>query len=659
MRAHGGCIVLDTAAVPRSRACAHSNGLRYAGRGVLAAFGITGNMERRTSAILAADVVGFSELMRRDEEATLEVLQELFAVMRQRIEERHGRVFGGSGDSLLAEFPSPVQAVRCAVEIQRTIRQRNAGTPENRQMYVRVGMNMGEVIVSGNDLQGNSINLAVRIEGLADPGGITLSESIYRNVKDQFNATFEDMGQHRVRGFSDPVRTYRIGFADPAAQESPTSQEPTLGRRSRKRNVSAGSSAVAARREGSVKPVIVVLRFSNLSGDPEQEYFCQGLTNDVATELSKFSSFSVVSSITAVAHGEKPVRAQDARRELGARYVLEGSVQKTAGRLRINVQLIEASIHRHVWAKRFDRDAADVLSLQDEIVENIVAALALKVEAEERARAMRKATVNVNAYDAFLKGSYLWLLHAYMDETKKTLLSARKWFEEATSLDPNYGRAWAWLSLTYTQEWLRSWSGRSALDHAGRLAKKALVIDPADYNVHWILAYYYLNARQFELAFSEYQMALSLNPNDANLLAELGEAFVYVGQHEKGLDLIRQAMRMNRHLSDWYRVNVAWVNYLAAEYEAAVGEIAQLAIANADALLILAASQAQIANRHETGGRTEAAAAAIELASAALRQTGTGRPRWTVAKERQKSPFKRVEDLDHWLNGLRKAGLPE
>jgi adenylate cyclase len=610
-----------------------------------------GSLERRTVAILATDVVGFSQLMRQDEEATLAALKELFAVIRQLVEECHGHAFGGAGDSLLAEFSSPVQAVRCAIEIQRRIKLFNSHESKI-QVQMRIGINMGEVIATESGLQGNSVNLAVRLEGLADPGGITMSAAIFRNVKDQITVNFEDLGHHRVRGFPDPIHTYRVRPDDTPSEGRVTPSSvapPGFGRLS----PNAGADIVSAR------PTIVVLPFSNLSGDPQQEYFCHGLTNDITTELSKFSSLSVVSYVTAFAFRNKNLRIHEVSHELGVRYVLEGSIQKTADRLRINAQLIDAIADRHVWAKRFDREVVDVFLLQDEIVQNVVAAMALKVEAEERERAIRKATVNLNAYDAFLKGSHQWLFHSYVDETRDTLLDARHWFEIATSLDPNYGRAWAWLSLTYIQEWIRAWGGRSSLDQAGKLAKKAVIIDSTDYNNHWILAYFYLNSRQFDLALSEYELATSLNPYDANLLAEFGEAMVYVGEQDKGLDLIQHAMKINPHLSEWYHIDVAWVHYLKTHYQAAINEIAKLALPNADALLILAASHAQVADQLLAKGMEADATLQKKLAKLALRRAKIGRPRWTINKERQKSPFKREEDLNHWLDGLLKAGLPQ
>ena len=602
------CLSLETIGNPLNCDVSHSEGSD-----------LGKSIERRVCAILAADVVGFSALMRRDEEETLRALKELFATMRLLVDERHGRVFSGAGDSLLAEFPSPIQAVRCAVETQKAIGQRNAGEAEDRQMHLRIGINMGEVIAVEDNLQGNSVNLAVRIEGLADPGGIAISDTVYRHVRYQSAVKFEDMGEQRVRGFTDAVHTYRMAPAEAPANALASAKVQKDDKATLNNTAPNGTAFDAAGGEQSEKPVIVVLPFSNLSGDPLQDYFCHGLTNDITTELSKFSSLSVVSTTTALAYSSRPIRVQDARRDLNARYVLEGSVQRTADRIRINLQFIEAAIDKHVWAKRLDRATADVFSLQDEIIENVVAALALKVEAEERERAMRRATLNLNAYDAFLKGSYLWLLHSNTDETKKTLLDARQWLESATSLDPNYGRAWAWLSLTYIQEWLRSWSGRSALDQAGQLAKKAILIDAGDYNIHWILAYYHLNARHFDLALNEYQLAVSLNPNDANLLAEFGEALVYVGEHDKGLELILQAMRMNPHLSEWYRIDVAWVKYLKKDYDAAISEIYGLANPNTDAQLILAAASAQLADQHPAKSGFDAARSANEFTRNALR----------------------------------------
>jgi TolB-like protein/class 3 adenylate cyclase len=620
-------------------------------------------MERRLAAILATDVVGFSRLLAKDEETTLSTLRDYDAVTNQLVSEHHGRVFGGSGDSVLAEFPSPVQAVLCAIDIQRFVAAQNPHQPADLQMRLRIGVNFGEVIEANDELQGSSINLATRIEGLADPGGIVISEEVHRLVKSHLRTAIEDMGRHRLRGFSEPVQVYRVMDAgEPQPAPGSAALSPLMSARPGSLRPAGKGGESQAQRVDSIrsrKPAIIVLPFANHSGDPQQDYFCHGLTDDLTTELSRFSSLSVISFSTALTYKDSPLRVRDVSRDLGVRYVLEGGVQRTTDRVRINVQLIEAPEDRHLWAERFERPISDLLVLQDEIIERVVAAMALKLEATERIQAMKKPTSNLNAYDAFMRGSHLWFFHLSIDETKQSLLESRSWLEKAKALDPNYGRAWSWLALTHAQEWLQSWGGEASLELAVRLAKQAVAIDKDDYHNHWVLAYCYLHSRQFDLALGKYRQAIQMNRNDANLLAEFAEALVYVGQREEGLKLTRHAMAMNPNFPEWYRGDVAWVYYLGKSYGAAVTELEQIDNPNADTLLILAACRAQItAGQSQAPGRGVATAAA-QPASDLMPQINAKRPHWTLAKERRKSPFKSSADLEHWLDGLRKAGLPE
>ena len=596
-------------------------------------------MERRLAAILFADVVGYSRLMERDEAQTLALLQVLHHDITEPLAATYnGKIIKFMGDGVMIEFASAVNAVECAVDMQRRACETSAAArPENR-LVLRIGINLGDVMAANGDIYGDGVNIAARLEHLAEPGGILLSEDAYRHVHNRLKIDLEDIGPQALKNLAEPVRAYRV--AGLAAEPSEAARH-------------SGATG------GARRPVMLVLPFINLSGDGEQEYFCHGLTNDITTELSKFSSLSVVSSTTAFAYKNRPLRVQEASRELGARYVLEGSIQKTPTRVRLNVQLIEASSDRHLWAQRFDRSAEDLFSLQDEVIEHIVAAMALKVEATERALAMRRPTDNLDAYDSYMRGGYMWLLHSLADETRQTLSEARRWLEAARALDPGYARSWAWLSLTYVQEWRQSWAGRTAMETAGKFARQALKIDPDDYQIRWILAYYLLNSRQFDLALSEYETAMSLNRNEANLLAEYAEALVYVGEHGRGLDATQQAIRMNPHSSEWYRADVAWELYLMRDYEHALSELSRIANPNADAGLILAACHGQIACLHDVEHDDNAAATSRQAAKVALRQTRGPRPQWTIAKERQKSPFKKETDLEHWLDGLRKAGLPE
>ena len=597
-------------------------------------------MERKLAAVLFADIVGYSRLMERDERHVMRLLQDYRRdVITPLVQTHQGRIVKFMGDGVLVEFASAVNAVSCGYAIQTRINEAGELLPLERRLVMRVGLNLCDVMVVEGDLYGDGVNIAARLQELAEPGGVWLTEEAWRHVHAKLDLAFEDMGSLPLKNLAEPVHVFRVKGL---SAESPYSLYPPV-------------SAT----EGGRKPIILVLPFVNLSGEAEQEYFCHGLTNDITTELSRFSSLSVISSTTAFAYKNRALRVREAGKQLGANYVLEGSVQKSGARVRLNVQLIDAPGDQHIWAERFERDTADLFVLQDEIIEHVVGAMALKVEATERARAIRAPSDSPGAYDSFMRGAYYWLQHSLTDETRETLDKARHWLEASCRLDPGYARGWAWLALTHIQEWRQSWADQSALDTAGEHAREALRIDPDDYHVRWILAYYLLNARQFDHAMNEYEVAISMNRNEANLLAEYAEALVYCGDIRRGFEVNRQAMRMNPHSSDWYRADLAWMHYLGRDYDQALLELKRLSNPSADARLIEAACHGQIAALRQSADDPGTAAAALAIARRALGRIGPQRPGWTIAKERQKSPFRNDADAEHWLDGLRKAGLPE
>jgi TolB-like protein/class 3 adenylate cyclase len=597
-------------------------------------------MERKLAAVLFADIVGYSRLMQRDEGHVMRLLQDYRRdVISPLVQSHHGRIVKFMGDGMLVEFPSAINAVGCGHAIQSRLNEAGELLPLERRLVMRIGINLCDVMVVEDDLYGDGVNVAARLQEMAEPGGVWLTEDTWRHVHSKLDLAFEDMGSLHLKNMAEPVHAFRVRGL---AADSPNALYPP-----------------ASATEGGQKPIILVLPFANLSGEAEQEYFCHGLTNDITTELSRFSGLSVISSTTAFAYGTRPLRVREAGKDLGAHYVLEGSVQKSGPRVRLNVQLIDAPDDRHIWAERFERSTSDLFVLQDEIIEHVVGAMALKVEATERARAVRAPIDSPGAYDSFMRGAYFWLLHSLSDETRDTLDEARRWLEASRALDPGYARCWAWLALTHIQEWRQSWADGSALDTAGGQAREAFRLDPDDYQVRWILAYYLLNARQFDHAMHEYEVAVSLNRNEANLLAEYAEALVYCGDLRRGFEVTRQAMRMNPHSSDWYRADLAWMHYLGRDYDRALAEINHLSNPSADAWLIAAACHGQIAALRQAGGNPAAAATALAAAGRALKMIGPQRPSWTIAKERQKSPFRNEDDAEHWLDGLRKAGLPD
>jgi adenylate cyclase len=512
-------------------------------------------MERRLVTILAADAVSYSRLVADDEEAALAFFDECSAFMTELIREHHGRVFGGAGDSLIAEFASPVEALRCAVKIQHKLAIANEKLAEKRRMQFRLGLNLGDAVVEQGILLGEAVNVASRLEGLSQPGGICISGNLYEQVKHLPDFGFQDLGSVRLKNIPLQVHAYFV--------------QDTGSRRSGKRLVPwrwATAAAILALAAVAIvweylpaipptrdsapqlalasQPSIAVLPLANLSGDPYQEYFSDGLTNDITTDLSKFSGLFVVASNSAFTFKGKPAKVQDIGSELGVRYVLEGTVQKTPERLRINAQLIDAATGLHVWAERYDRETGDFFAVQDEIVQQIVTALALNVSAAERRRVNRKATRSMDAYDYYLRGKEVMADPSRI--TSEGNNEARDLFEKAIELDPQFSRAYAELAYLYVREYQNGWSEdrTASLDKGEQLAKQALAISD-DFDGHWNLAAVYWNQGEFEKSVIEYAAARKFNPNEPDLAADMAEALIYGGEPDKAIAQIKEAMRHN------------------------------------------------------------------------------------------------------------------
>src|SRR6266850_4414983 len=378
-------------------------------------------MERRLTAILAADVVGYSRLMGVDETGTLAALKTLQTdFIDGKIAEHQGRTVKLTGDGILVEFPSVVNAVACAAELQRGMRDRNASVPQDRRIEFRIGVNLGDVIVEGEDIFGDGVNVAARLESIAKPGGIMISGSVRDHVGNRLDLTFEDMGEQTLKNIERPVRVYSVALSDPVARD-PEDVAPALQEQLDKE-----------------RPSIAVLPFNNMSGDPEQEYFSDGITEDIITDLSKVSGLFVVARHTAFTYKGKPVKVQQVGRELGVDYILEGSVRKAGTQVRVSGQLISARDGDHLWADRFDRDLTGIFAIQDEITHAIVDQLKIKLLPREKKSIAQMPTESVEAYTYYLRGRDF--LHRY---SKRYFELARRMFAKAIELDPNYARAYA------------------------------------------------------------------------------------------------------------------------------------------------------------------------------------------------------------------------
>jgi adenylate cyclase len=444
-------------------------------------------MERRLSAILAADVVGYSALMEADEAGTFDRLRagrkELF---EPEISKHHGRIFKLMGDGLLAEFSSVVDAVECAITLQRGMAERNASVPEEKRIEVRIGINLGEVIVEGEDRYGEGVNVAARLQQLADPGGICVSGKVSKEVEKKLAFTFEPMGEHRIKNIAEPIACYRVSL-----QTQPVAVQPDQPSAPRLPN----------------KATIAVLPFSNMSGDPEQEYFSDGITEDIITDLSKISGLHVVARNTVFTYKNKPTKVQQAAQELGVRFVLEGSVRKAGTRVRITGQLIDGKDGRHVWADRYDRELTDIFAIQDEITHAIVDQLKVKLLPQEKEAIAAAPTENVEAYTYYLRGRQF----AHMC-SKSYVLLARRMFTKAAELDPHYARAYA--GIADCDSILHAWHhAEVSIDGILAASAKALALDPDLAEAHASRGVALQSGGRHGEAAVEFERALALDPN--------------------------------------------------------------------------------------------------------------------------------------------------
>jgi adenylate cyclase len=550
-------------------------------------------MERKLAAILSTDVKGYSRLMGEDEVATIHTLTAYRELMATLIQQCRGRVVDSPGDNLLAEFPSVVEAVQCAVAIQRELRVRNAELPPHR-MEFRIGINLGDVITDGERIYGDGVNIAARLEGLAEAGGLCISGTVYDQIKTKLALGYEDLGAQAVKNIAEPVRVYRVqlepGVAVPAAHEQeakavgeaglPLPQQGSAARRvfawSWRKGVlalvglllllgggvtvwhlslrpSSPSGIVPAEKVSTVAvpnaPSIVVLPFVNLSSDPEQEYFSDGITEDLISKLSKLTGLSVMSRNTAFTYKGKAVKVQEVSKELGVRYVLEGSVRKAGDQVRITAQLIDATTDHHLWAERYDRPLQDIFALQDALVHKMVTALQLQLTVRERGYLLRKSTENVEAYDVFLRGA------AYFTRgTREANAQARQLYEQAVALDSTYADAYAHLAGTYRVEWSNRWSqDPQVLERAFELAQQARALDDTLPTAYVVFSWIYWEKLQYEPALAEMERAIALDSNEARgpaafNYAGLAEVLSRMGRSVEALEAAEQALRLKPRL---------------------------------------------------------------------------------------------------------------
>jgi adenylate cyclase len=584
-------------------------------------------VNRRLAAILAGDIAGYSRLMSADEEGTLRQLKaHRKELIDLKIVEHRGRIVKTTGDGMLVEFVSVVDAVRYSVDIQRGMAERNADVPPDRRIEFRIGINVGDIISDENDIYGDGVNVAARLEALAEPGGILVSRNVHDQVRDKLNFGFEDMGEQAVKNMARPIGVHRVSIVENAAPM-------------------AVNAAAVAKTEvsSSDRPSIAVLPFANMSGDAEQEYFADGISEDIITGLSKLRWFFVIARNSSFAYKGKAIDVKRAARELGVRYVLEGSVRKGGNRVRITAQLIDAATSNHIWADRYDGDLTDVFALQDEITEKVVAAIEPKLLEAEGIRSQSRSPDDLGAWEMVIQANCLfWRLTNA--ETKAAIDVLRR----AVERYPNYGPAHSILAFVLLVSGYLGWSViELQLQEATRLAARAAQLDDSDPWAHLALGFVAFVRRQTNVAAAEFRRALELNPNFAAAHGYLGWTLAFDGQSDEAMRHLEEAIRMSPHdpQNAVFNTGLAVVHYLEKRYAKAV-EYSSKALQQRSAFT--AGHRIHVASLAQNGQ--------IDDAREALARLKEMHPDLSISWIEKNVPYTSVQ-LAKFVEGMRKAGL--
>src|SRR5437588_1088445 len=575
--------------------------------------------ERRLAAVLAADMVGYSRLMEVDGTGTLARLKtHRIELIDPAIAKNRGRIIKTTGDGMLVEFHSVADAVMCAAEVQRRMARRNTDVSPARWIQFRMGINLGDVIVEESDIFGDGVNVAARLEMLAEPGGICVSAAVRDQVGQRLeDVEFEDLGEQSVKNIARPIRVFRVRLE----QDPKTAPEDPKG--------AAAATAI------SKKPSIAVLPLANMSGDPEQEFFADGLTEDLVPEPSRFNDLLVISRNSTFVYKGRAVKVQEVAREFGVDYVLEGSVRKAGDRIRVTVQLIDAETDRHIWAERYDRDLEDIFAIQDEMTRAIVATLPGRVEAATHDRAKRKPTENMAAYEYVLTGKVL-----HHRSTREANAEAQRMLDRAIALDPKYAHAHAWKACVMGQTWVNDWceDREGVWKRVGDELEIALALDDNDSDVHRILAAVSLAHGDHEKARYHQDRALSLNPNNDLILVQHGELLTWLGRPNDGIEWIKKAMRVNPYHPERFWSHLGRAHYSARQYPETVEALSRVTRPDHTHHAFLAAALAQL------GDKTAAAAHAEKL----LKEE----PPFSIQRYLSTLHYRLDSDRDHLRDGL-------
>ena len=597
------------------------------------------HLSRKLAVILHADVVGSTSLVQKNESLAHKRIQAAFHHFSETINSYGGIAREIRGDALVAEFERASDAVTAALAYQILNGEINSAIDDDIQPQLRIGISLGEVIIADNTITGAGVILAQRLEQLADPGGVVLQGSVTETVPARMPFEFESLGEQVLKGFDQPVRAFaarlRPGeeLPEPETDATPKTAEPK------------GLQVPD-------KPSIAVLPFTNMSGDPEQEYFSDGITEDIITELSRFQMLDVIARQSSFAFKGQAIDIKEIGKKLGVRYLVEGSVRKLANRVRISVQLVDAITGAHIWVDRYDRAIEDIFAVQDDVTQAVVSALPGQIQRAVLARTERKRTESMTAYDCLLRGN--WSYHLF---TYEGLFEAILMYQKAIELDPSFAQAYARLADTYNSVATMGWEGNATLNETMEIARKAIALDGNDNWARLALAWALLRDQQFDNAEEQFESALGINRNDADCICWVANGFVCLGRAEEGYDLIMEAMRLNPlHLTTYHAV-LGNALYFTGRFEASVRAFKQCEAVGALNHANLAAAYGQV------GQIEEARSEARKFVEVRQRQLETDSKPFPNSNLELVTPkikrFKRQADRDRFLDGLRKAGLSD
>jgi TolB-like protein/class 3 adenylate cyclase len=578
---------------------------------------------RQLSAILFADVHGYSRLMARNEERTYQRVTQAVRLIRSLIGDYGGRVEHVAGDGILALFESAAQALQFAVAIQREFRNEAVWHADDDPIAFRIGIHVGEVLFGGDaNIQGHSVNVAARIQALAQPGGICITEAVQRAVSDTLGVAMHQLGPQALKNITEPVEVFAIEVNGPPVLVS--AELPPVP-----------SELIQPFTEASV----AVLPLANLSNDPRNSHLCDGFTGDIITNLSRFRDLLVIARHSAFLFKNRDLTSAQIAVQLGVRYLMAGGLQRSGQKLRLRVQLTEAATDRVVWSDRYDGDLGDLFAFQDDVTSMIAARLAVQISAAEQRRLLAEQPPDLHAYGLILRGQDLGLRFR-----KEANLHARRLFEQAAEIDPDYGRCYAGMSRTFNLAWRYHWTPDpgAALDKAVDLANAAIGYDSLDARGYGELGFAQLYKKHHDESLTAYERAIELNPNDADILAEMGDALSYVGQSERAIDLLSRAMRLNPYYPDWYLWYLGEAHFHLRDFERAIATLHKMRDPS-EAHRLLASSYAHLGQ--------------IKEARYHAQQVKRIHPNFSVQHWRKVPPYKNPQQVEVLIEGLQKAGL--